>query len=161
MAAPVVTSAVSAAYSAVPEKYRAQALDWVKKASGGVVTSAKSMANFAKSSDAAAVTVAEGLVRNGAPVNAVEAIFSNLANAAQVRANLIALGRQLISSEDQTRPGLNSSVPDLANDQLRKELVACLTRAFGSVAQARKVQLALFTLRESDFNWYEGLFPSR
>lgn len=157
MAAPVVASAVSAAYSAVPAKSKEQALRWVKKASGGVVTSVKSMTGFAGTSNAAAVTVAEGLVRNGAPVDAVEAIFKNMANADQIRASLLSLGRQLVEEEDGGRPGLNASVPDTANDRLRKELIEVLVRAFGSVQQARKVQMALATLREADFGWYEAV----
>lgn len=157
MAVPIVATAVTSAYSAVPQRYKQQALAWAKKASGDAVTNVKQMAAFAATSPAAAVTVAEGLVRHGAPVEATEAIFSNLTNAAQIRANLVNLGRSLITQEDATRPGLNASVPDTANDKLRKELCSSLVRAFGSVKSARKVQMALATLREADFDWYESI----
>lgn len=156
MAAPIVAG-VSAAYTALPANAKTKALQWVKKATNGAIQSVDALKQYATKGDAQAAVVAEGFVRAGAPVDEVSAWFNTGANAAQIRASLIRLGQSLNLTVEAHRPGVQGSSSDTSSDALRLRLVRSLVRAFGSVENARTVQLALDSLKSADFDWYETM----
>jgi hypothetical protein len=156
MAIVPLASAVSTAYSAIPADKKAKAMAWMRKATAGTVTNIKKAMDYAASNEAGAAIVAEGLVRHGAPVGSLSDAFVG-PNGAAIRASLVALATTLIQSEDTGRPGLNASQGDIARDALRKELCGSLIRHFGSLENARRVQTALSTLRQEDFDWYRAV----
>lgn len=161
MGLPVVAAGVvTSAYDALPPAQKAKLEAWLKRASGTVVSSAKQMVNYAGKGEANSVIAAEGLVRHGANPDAIATIFDGSPNAAKIRASLISVGRNLIDIEDKARPGLNGTAPDAASDMLRRELVERCIRAFGSIESARKVQMALATLRSEDWAWYQAVIQS-
>lgn len=161
MGIPAIAAAgVANAYSAIPEEKKAQLKDWLKRSLGKTVDSVGAITGIAKKSEANAAIVAEGLVRAGAPVEVVSTIFSGSPNADKIRASLVSLGRQILATEDAARPGLNGTTGDAAGDVLRISLVRSLVRLCGSVAEAQKVQMALATLRQEDFDWYKAVQPA-
>lgn len=160
MGVPAVAAAVTSAYQAIPASAKDQAMGWLKKATKGTVATVTQAATYAKSNESQAVVVAEALVRHGAPVEVVEKMFTSSPNAEVIRTSLLALGAQLIAVGDDKRVGLSASSTDTASDVMRLELTRCLVRAFGSVSQAKKIQLALATLKTGDFDWYESVASS-
>lgn len=157
MGLPAVAATVSSAFNQIPAEKKSAAINWLRKATDGGVANMKQAIGFAAKNELNATIVAEGLVRNGVPQESVSSMFDNSPNGAAIRASLMKIGRGLIATEDAQRPGLSASVGDTASDLLRADLVKSLVRAFGSVESARKVQMALATLRESDFEWYSAL----
>lgn len=158
MALPAMASGLTAAYKAIPDSAKTEAVAWVKNATTGAVSTAKQMLGYAKSSDNAAFIVAEGLVRSGGNAEYISRLFSGSANGLEIRKVLLSIGSSLMAQEDAGRPGLGSNgesaIDEVGRDVMRRELVESLTRAFGSISAARKVQTALATLRQSDFDWY-------
>lgn len=155
MANLVITGLTSAA-AAIPDEKKQAAFAWIKKATGGAVSTISSAMSYANKGPANAAVIAEGLVRAGAPVDMVVTALPGDINA-NVRASLLRLGQGLIAAEDSARPGLNATVPDTANDLMRLNLGKSLVRAFGSLDNAQKVQLGLQTLRQSDFDWLRAM----
>lgn len=155
---PAIANGLGTVYAALPEEQRKKASTWVRKATGNAVATSQKLISYAGSSEGTAAVVAEGLVRAGAPVQKVAELFDGTANATQIRRSIIALGQSLLATEDSSRPGLNASVSDTASDVLRADLCKVLVRAFGSIDNARKVQMGLATLRAEDFDWYRSLF---
>lgn len=161
MAIPAIAAGVvTTAYDSLTPEKRAKLKEWASKSLGKAVNSSKQLVGLAVKDEATAAVVAEGLVRHGADPSGLLTIFESTQNGAQIRASLINLGKSLIAQEDAGRPGLNTGVADIANDRLRKELVQVLVRAFGSIEAARKVQMALSTLRADDFAWYQAVIKN-
>lgn len=160
MALPAVAAGAARLYGQLSSPAKTGLVNWLKKTTKGIVSNGDSVAKYAGQGEASAVVVAEGLVRYGAPYDVVAALFANTPNGAQIRASLVDLGRSLLTANDEQRPGLSASVPDTANDVMRAELIKSLVRHFGSVSNARKVQMAFATLKASDFEWYEAVQPS-
>lgn len=160
MAAQAIIAGASSAYTSLSPAAKEKALGWIKKATNGAIASVSALKEYAGKGELQATVVAEGLVRAGAPVDTVSAWFNSGPNAANIRASLIKLGQSLNAAVESGRPGLQGSVADTATDSLRLELVKSLVRAFGSVENAQRVQLALSSLKSADFDWFKAMSSS-
>lgn len=150
MALPAV---VSATLAAMPAAARTGALAWMARATGGVVSSAKAAVDYVKRNPLSSALVVEALVRYGADVSTFAPYLGKGKEAEGLIQSLISLQTKASEHSDSDNLGLDASDDDTARDKLRQDMGRVLVRAFGSLDAARKVQVALDTLKERDFEW--------
>lgn len=151
----VISQGVRNVVELLPQENVDAAVAFVKKSAGNAykVATGGDLASIANKGLVGASIVAEGLVRAGAPSAAVAEIFEDSPLHREVFQSIVRLGKSLLQAEDKLRPGLGADTSDTARDVLRIKLGGTLTRAFGSLENARRVQMALATMTAADFEW--------
>lgn len=154
-----ISRGVRSVVELLPQEKVDKAVSFVKTSAGNAfnVATGGDLATVASKNVAGAALVAEGLVRAGAPSAAVAEIFNDSPMHREIFDSVVRLGKSIVQAEDGQRPGLGADAADAARDVLRIKLGGTLARAFGSLENARRIQMALATLKASDFDWLESI----
>lgn len=148
-----LVAAIRSAFAALPKSALPRVLSWLGTASKGAITTVESAIAYAKKNPLTAALVVEGLIRGGAEAGELISAMGSDSSSKEMAVSFGRLAAEMADKVDKQHPGLNADEADTERDVLRQQMGRRLVRAFGSLDNARQVQLALETLTAKDFAW--------
>lgn len=160
-ALPAVINTIVRTHAVLPPPAKAKVLTMIAAASGMAMASIHTAIEWAKGNPIKTALIVESLVTNGANVMEFADFFTKDQASKEYFSSLQALSESVKKASDADNMGLSADIADTTRDVLRQQMGRTLVRAFGSLDAARKVQLALDTLTEADYNWLHAIGTGR